>query len=914
MPDRVELAVDLEAVSHRYGDAVALDGITLQVPAGSAVALVGPDGVGKSTLLALTAGVRRLQSGRLAVLGGDMRSQRHRDRVSSRVAYMPQGLGRNLYPSLSVYENIDFFARLFGQGGAEREVRIERLLRATGLEPFPDRPAGKLSGGMKQKLALCCALIHDPDLLILDEPTTGVDPLSRRQFWTLFEQIRAERPGLTVLVATAYMDEAERFAELVAVDRGRILAAGPTPDILARTGSATLEDAYGRLQTGPGTVGSEPLLIPPRIERPGPPAIVAEGLTLRFGSFVAVDHVSFRIEQGEIFGFLGSNGCGKTTTMKMLTGLLAADEGRAQLLGQPVEARDLGIRMRVGYMSQGFSLYEELSVRANLDLHARLYRLSGAEAQRRIDEALERFDLAQVADAMPPGLPLGVRQRLQLAVACLHRPEVLILDEPTSGVDPAARTLFWRLLGELSRRDGVTIFVSTHFMNEAELCDRVSLMHAGQVLAVGAPAALCTEHGLTSLEDVFVALLEQASGQSPAPADAGAMQQSITQPAPAPSRSGLSTSWRRIWAFARREAIEVARDRVRLAFALLGPLVLVVTFGFGITFDVEDLPFAVLDRDQSLDSRQFVEGLASSRYFRERPPLRDERDIDRRLQSGELRLAVDIPPGFGRDLLRGWRPEIGVFLDAAQPFRAETARGYVQGLVQAYAQDLARREQGAVPAIVPLQIETRYRYNQDFRSVFAILPGVIMVLTLFFPAMLATLAVVREREVGSISNLYASPTSLGEFLVGKQAPYLVLGMMSFLSMVAVSTALFGLAIKGSAAALLLGAALTVFAATALGLLVSSLVRTQVAAIIVTAVAVTVPAVNFSGFLYPASAVEGLGRIMGLAFPALWFQNVSLGTFAKARGFDSFHLEYLMLFGFGVIFLSIARLLLKKQEA
>jgi ribosome-dependent ATPase len=903
-------AVELAGVTHRYGKVAALDDVSLAIPSGTTTAFVGPDGVGKSTLLALVAGVRRLQSGTIRTLDGDIASRQHRDRVSSRIAYMPQGLGRNLYPSLSVMENVDFFGRLFGQSAAERRIRIGRLLRATGLHPFADRAAGKLSGGMKQKLSLCCSLIHDPDLLILDEPTTGIDPLSRRQFWALIDEIKSRRAGMTVLVSTAYMEEAERFDRLVAIYAGRVLAAGRTADVLTSVGADRLDEAYAAMR-GKGEAAPA-FVMPPRSSSDGPPAIVAENLTRRFGDFTAVDHVNFTIERGEIFGFIGSNGCGKTTTMKMLTGLLGVSEGRAELLGRPVEATDLATRMRVGYMSQSFSLYEELTVRANLELHARLYRVPSVAS--RVAEALVQFDLVQVADQKPTGLPLGLRQRLQLAAACLHRPEVLILDEPTSGVDPAARDMFWRLLADLSRRDGVTIFVSTHFMNEAERCDRISLMHAGKVLAVGAPEELRQSRAAPSLEDAFIGYLEAATEAPPASPDQDRIMapQAGVRAAASPQR--LRASFGRIWALARREMLELTRDRVRLAFALAGPLILMVTFGYGITFDVESLSFAVFDRDQSAQSRQLIESFTGSRYFRQQAPLRSEAEIDRRLRAGNLRMAISIPPGFGRDLLTGHKPEVAFSLDGAAPFRAETMRGYAEGIVLSYVEDLARRSSGKVPQAVPVRIEPRFRYNQDFRSVFALTPGCIMIFLILFPAMLSALGVVREREVGSISNLYASPATVGEFLLGKQLPYVVFGFASFLSLVVLVAVLFGVTIKGSSAALMLAALLYVFAATAVGTLVSTFVRTQVAAIIATAVITTIPAINFSGYLYPVAALEGTGRFMGMGFPSLWFQTVSLGTFAKARDFSAFYPEYLMLSAFGLGFLMAACLLLRKQEA
>ena len=333
-----------------------MDGIDLDIASGRAIGLIGPDGVGKSTLLGLVAGVRRVQMGTVEVLGGDITLPAHRQTVCGRIAYMPQGLGRNLYPALSVAENVDFFGRLFGLAAADRRARIGQLLTATGLDPFPDRPAGKLSGGMKQKLGLCCALIHDPDLLILDEPTTGVDPLSRRQFWELIDRIRGQRPGMSIIVATAYMEEAERFDSLVAMNEGRVLARGTADELKRATGTTSLEAAFVALLPEALRQEQAPLVIPPLPSHSGPPAIAASHLTRRFGSFVAVDDVSFRIQRGEIFGFLGSNGCGKTTTMKMLTGLLPASSGEALVLGRPAAAADLETRRRVGYMSQSLSL------------------------------------------------------------------------------------------------------------------------------------------------------------------------------------------------------------------------------------------------------------------------------------------------------------------------------------------------------------------------------------------------------------------------------------------------------------------------------------------------------------------------------------------------------------------------------
>ena len=504
--------VSLKNVSLSYdrGRVLALDDLSLDIPAGQMVGLIGPDGVGKSSMLSLISGARVIQEGEVEVLDGDMRSKKHRDNTCPRIAYMPQGLGKNLYPTLSVEENLQFFGRLFGHNGKERRRRIDDLTRSTGLYNFLDRPAGKLSGGMKQKLGLCCALIHDPDLLILDEPTTGVDPLARSQFWDLIDRIRLERPQMSVIVATAYMDEAERFAWLVAMDDGKILKTGTPKELLELTSSQSLEEAFLRLLPEEKTKNHKEVIIAPLDVDPNDIAIEAKDLTMRFGDFVAVDQVNFRIRRGEIFGFLGSNGCGKSTTMKMLTGLLSASEGKAWLFGQEVNPDDLSTRRRVGYMSQAFSLYSELTVLQNLELHAKIFNVPADKITQRIDDMLRRFDLLEVEHSLPDNLPLGVRQRLSLAVAMVHEPELLILDEPTSGVDPVARDGFWHYLVELSRKDKVTIFISTHFMNEAMRCDRMSMMHAGKVLDSDEPAKLMKKRGAKTLEEAFIGYLLEA--------------------------------------------------------------------------------------------------------------------------------------------------------------------------------------------------------------------------------------------------------------------------------------------------------------------------------------------------------------------------------------------------------------------
>ena len=899
----------LEHVGQQFGATIALRDISLAIPARRMVGLIGPDGVGKSSLLSLIAGARIIEQGNVMVLGGDMRDMHHRREVCPKIAWMPQGLGKNLYHTLSVYENVDFFARLFGHDKAERELRINELLQSTGLAPFRDRPAGKLSGGMKQKLGLCCALIHDPQLLILDEPTTGVDPLSRAQFWELIDSIRQRQPAMSVLVATAYMEEAERFDWLVAMNAGEVLATGSAAELKAQTGSQTLEQAFIALLPEAQRRAHRAVVIPPRDSREKEIAIEARGLTMRFGNFVAVDHVNFRIARGEIFGFLGSNGCGKSTTMKMLTGLLPASEGEAWLFGQRVDPKDIATRQRVGYMSQAFSLYSELTVRQNLELHARLFHIPDGEIPGRVAEMCERFMLTEVEDALPADLPLGIRQRLSLAVAVIHRPEMLILDEPTSGVDPVARDMFWQLMVDLARQDQVTIFISTHFMNEAERCDRISLMHAGKVLASDTPQALVEQRGSNSLEEAFIAWLKEAQPSSPVPEEptsAVASHSGHTAPRQA-------FSLRRLFSYSRREALELRRDPVRSTLALLGTVILMFIMGYGISMDVEDLRFAVLDRDQTISSQNWSQNIAGSRYFIEQAPLQSYDELDRRMRNGELAVAIEIPPNFGRDIARGTPVQIGVWVDGAMPNRAETVRGYVQAMHLAWLQEMAGQQSSPNRDTSLISIETRYRYNPDVKSLPAIVPAVIPLLLMMIPAMLSALSVVREKELGSIINLYVTPTTRSEFLLGKQLPYIVLGMFNFFLLCALSVFVFGVAHKGSFLTLTLAALLYVTIATGLGLLISTFMKSQIAAIFGTAIITLIPATQFSGMIDPVASLEGPGRWIGQIYPTSHFLTIARGTFSKALNISDLWGSFIPLLIAVPLVLGLSVLLLKKQE-
>lgn len=919
--DSEDFVVRVENTTLQYKNVYALNNITLNFPPRCMIGLIGPDGVGKSSLLSLIAGAHVIQQGNVYVLDGNMADKAHRNSVCTRIAYMPQGLGKNLYPTLSVEENLQFFARLFGHDAQERRRRIDELTQSTGLYPFLSRPAGRLSGGMKQKVSLCSALIHDPDLLILDEPTTGVDPLSRAQFWELINKIRKQRPQMSVIVATAYMDEAQNFDWLVAMYAGKILETGSPQQLLSKTGKNNLDDAFIQLMPENAKQGYQTVEIPPlEVGEKAEIAIEAKGLTKQFGNFVAVDHVNFSIQQGEIFGFLGSNGCGKSTTMKMLTGLLPISSGEAWLFGKPVDANDINVRRHLGYMSQAFSLYSELTVDQNLVLHARLFGIKEELIPKRVEELVKRFGLEEHRQSLPDSLPLGVKQRLSLSVAVVHNPEILILDEPTSGVDPIARDDFWRLIIELSRKDKVTVFITTHFMNEAARCDRISLMHAGKVLASDTPDNIIASKQASTLEQAFIRYLVEAGADDSA--KQVEIQNAHDKQAEQPQSnednhdkkskiSGFSLT--RMIGCLWREALELSRDPLRAVLALLGSAILMLVMGYGITLDVEDLHFAVLDRDQSGLSQNYVLNLSGSkRYFKEEKPLRDYNDMDQRMRSGKISLAIEIPPNFGRDIQRGDPVNIAVWIDGAMPLRADTIKGYVQGMHLAWLNEQSQEKLGQKMASFA-SVETRYRYNPDVKSLPSMVPAVIPILLLMIPAMLAALSVVREKEMGSIINLYVTPVTRTEFLIGKQIPYIILSMSSFFILLFMALTIFNVPIKGSVLTLCISALAYCVIATGIGLLASTVTRSQIAVIFLTCVGTMLPAIQFSGLLTPVSSLEGVGRYIGEVFPTAHLLVISRGVFNKALQFADLHTSIFSLLITIPIILGMSILLLKKQE-
>jgi ABC-2 type transport system ATP-binding protein len=560
----------------------AVGGISVEVSHGTLCALVGPDGAGKTTFIRLAAGLLTADAGRMTVLGIDVAADPAR--VQASIGYMPQKFG--LYEDLTVQENLDLYADLHAVHGRERRDRFAQLMEMTDLGPFTRRLAGQLSGGMKQKLGLACTLIRSPDLLLLDEPTVGVDPLSRRELWQIIEQLVDERQ-ISVLMSTSYLDEAERCTNVVVLHEGRVLTQGPPAEVSALAAGRTLlaeppggqkarelqatllddpavvdavpEGGRVRLVTGRNGVdvaahlketllaGAAVVPAQPRFEDgfmvalrqavgpkehafvslrettpraaheddvDGEAVVEVRDLVRKFGTFTAVDHVSFKVHRGEVFGLLGPNGAGKTTTFRMLCGLLPATEGWLQVAGVDLLRARASARARIGYVAQKFSLYPQLSVAENLAFFAGAYGLRGKRKRERIDWAVEQFELRSLARLPSGQLPGGYKQRLAMAAALLHQPETLFLDEPTSGADPLARREFWRRITALAQQ-GVTVIVTTHFMEEAEYCDEIAVMDAGRVLAQGTPAevrhhARPADGHEPTMEDAFIAVVEQA--------------------------------------------------------------------------------------------------------------------------------------------------------------------------------------------------------------------------------------------------------------------------------------------------------------------------------------------------------------------------------------------------------------------
>ena len=790
-------AVAVEDLIKRFGDLTAVDGLSLSVEPGEIFGLVGPDGAGKTTTLRILSGIMTPSSGSARVAGLDV--MKEAQSVKDQLAYMSQRFG--LYTDLTVEENISFYADLYGMPRKGRMKRIDEVLGFSYMRPFKKRRAGQLSGGMKQKLQLACALIHTPRVLLLDEPTNGVDPVSRRDFWRILYKLLGE--GVSILVTTAYLDEAERCHRVGLLHHGKLHAVGTPVEVrgLVRGGilsvqsprareinrlltrsldcegvnvfgdhvhvvcsdfeetekktrrllekaslpfedireqPASLEDVFVSVLGGDRDARAESAAEPPaallppiskRSQRNAGIAVSVRDLTRRFGNFTAVDRVGFQVPDGEVFGFLGPNGAGKSTTIRMLCGLLAPSEGEGRVAGYDIRTQAEPIKEHIGYMSQKFSLYEDLTVEENIDFYGGIYGLSGKSLADRKAWAVHMAGLEDRTGSLTAVLSGGWKQRLAMACAVLHEPPILFLDEPTSGVDPLSRRRFWELIYEMSDR-GVTVFVTTHYMEEAEYCDRLALIYRGKIIAMGTPGELKTGAmhdqiidircrdpqnimdllaSLPEVRDIALfgaglhAVVSDASGAEAAirrvMASKGVAVERVERIPPSMEDVFVSLieeadrgrggregeraamiSRQRLGAVTRKEFIHVLRDWRSLYLAIAIPIILVLLFGYALTMDLKDVPTAVWDQSRTPQSREFLSFLDGSPYFSVIRYTDGYGALRRDLDRGKAVLAVIVPYDFAECVNGARDVDIQVMADGSDANTARLALGYVAGL------------------------------------------------------------------------------------------------------------------------------------------------------------------------------------------------------------------------------------------
>jgi ABC-2 type transport system ATP-binding protein len=944
--------VELVEVSKCFGKGKpALDAVSGRVFAGQITGLVGPDGAGKTTLIRMMTGLLLPDTGDVRVLGFDAR--REAASVQASIGYMPQRFG--LYEDLTVLENLTLYADLRALPRAERAAVFGQLLQFTDLASFQARLAGKLSGGMKQKLGLACALLQKPKLLLLDEPGVGVDPISRRELWKMVGDLTRE--GIGVLWSTAYLDEAEQCDRVLLLNEGKLLFDGAPSELTARveervfklrgvgerprqilaevlaapgvidgviqgralrivtatseqsgaeqaarvaalgraegehlTVEATaprFEDAFVDLLGGAGGATSRLAEAWPVLPASDRPLIEARGLTKRFGDFTAADDITFDIRRGEIFGLLGPNGAGKSTTFKMLCGLLKPSAGEGRVAGFDLRREAAEARGRLGYMAQKFSLYGDLSVAQNLAFFAGTYGLGGARKRAQIEAMTEIFALAPMLKSSAKDLPLGFKQRLALACAVMHEPDVLFLDEPTSGVDPLSRREFWTHINGLIER-GVTVLVTTHFMDEAEYCDRISLIYRGRSIALGSPDDLKASvvEGARSeptLEDAFIELI--ARSDRARTARSGLMQPvpelshgATTRAAPdSPSRPGKprhaaptftrGERLRRFRALVRKETQQLVRDPSTILIAFVLPLILLFLFGYGVSLDAGRTRIGLVLESSTPAARDLGASFRASPYFEVRVG-RDRREFVDELVAGRLRGIVVIPAEFGRaGLRRGSVPELQVLVDGAEPNTAGFVQNYTRGVV---ANWVRVRAAGSLRAAPPIRLEPRYWFNPELTSRFFLVPGSIAIIMTLIGTLLTALVVAREWERGTMEAMMATPVTAIELLAGKLLPYFALGLGSMVLCSAIAVFLFGVPFEGSVLALF--ALSTAFLCPALGqgLLISAATKNQFVASQLALLSGFLPGFLLSGFLFEIGSMPRPIQWLTTIVPSRYF--------------------------------------------
>ena len=948
----------------------ALDGVSLEVPQGSLTALVGPDGAGKTTLVRLATGLIAPDGGELTVLGINVAVDPQQ--VQTRIGYMPQRFG--LYEDLSVQENLDLYADLHGVPRHERARRYPELMEMTALGPFAKRLAGRLSGGMKQKLGLACTLVRSPDFLILDEPTVGVDPLSRRELWEIIQRLVNDE-GLSVLVSTSYLDEAERCAQAIVLHQGRVLASGdpatvrsladgktfltePSAGQTARglqarlLNQAAIVDAVPEgghvrfvlsaapqsLQSVSALAGGDavapvdarfedgfmvllhrnsparPVVVPISLTRRpaqngGEAVVETHDLVRRFGAFTAVDHISFEVRRGEVFGLLGPNGAGKTTTFRMLCGLLAASEGTLRVAGVDLRRARASARSRIGYVAQKFSLYGQLSVIENLDFFAGAYGLFAKKRSERVEWALEQFELGQLARLPSEQLPGGYKQRLAMAAALMHEPDIVFLDEPTSGVDPLARREFWQRIAALAQQ-GVTVIVTTHFMEEAEYCDRVVIMDAGRVLAQGTPAEIRRRAKPApgrepTMEDAFIAIVEEARRAEGDRAQAAEAGDTVTISA---SPRLLAPSARRVWSLVRKESRQMIRDASSVAIGIVLPVVLILVFGYGLSLDVRDAPLAVVLEEASPEATDLAGAFQLSPYF-------DVTMLTSMPQAQELMLArevdaiVRLRSDFDRKLNLG-QADVQILVRGTDSNRARIIEAYIAGAIGTWVGQ--RAAEGRPLVTGPVVLADRLWFNEANESRYFLVPGLIVVIMTLIGAFLTALVMAREWERGTLESLFVTPVRVSEILLSKTIPYFVVGIIGLALCILAARFLFHVPLRGSLWVLCGASMLYLLVALNMGLLISSVVKNQFVASELAILVTFLPAMMLSGFLFDLRSVPTAVRVITYVLPARWFVAILQTVFLAGDVWAVFLPSFIVLAVMAVVLRTLVRMSTRKR--
>ncbi len=846
-------------LSKSYGKVQALSDVTLSVDKGELFGLIGPDGAGKTTLFRILATLLLPDAGEATVEGKDVVGQMKE--IRRKVGYMP---GRfSLYQDLTVEENLQFFATLFGTTVAEGYDSIKAIYSQ--IERFKDRKAGALSGGMKQKLALSCALVHQPSVLFLDEPTTGVDPVSRKEFWEMLALLRQR--GITIVVSTPYLDEVRRCDRVAFLHEGRIQGIG-TPEVIL--------ERFREVFNPPGLAHHDAVAA-----QESDSVIEVSHLVKAFGDFRAVDDISFSVRRGEIFGFLGANGAGKTTAMHILTGLNQPTGGSGTVAGYDIRTEYEQIKKHIGYMSQKFSLYEDLTVAENIRLFGGIYGMSDKEIVRKRDLLLEQLEFTDHKDDLVGSLPLGWKQKLAFSVAIFHDPAIVFLDEPTGGVDPATRRQFWQLIYDAAHR-GITVFVTTHYMDEAEYCDRISIMVDGKISAMGTPEELKDQLGQSDMDHVFTHLARK-SRRAPQGGEPSA-----PQAAPQSSRRGAG------WAFIVKEARHILRDKRTMLILFGMPVVMMLLFGFAITTDVKNVRTLVVTSQMDLQTQQAIERLSQSEYFTIVQVVPTPGEAERLIRHQQADMAVV----FGRDFASR-HTGIQLIVDGADPNMAQQWTNYAANVVTNASGSL---------------VNAKMLYNPQMRSAYNFVPAILGMLLMLVCAMMTSISIVREKERGTMEVLLVSPVRPLMIIVAKVVPYLVLAFAILTTILLMGRYVLDVPLAGSIVWIYVVSTVYVVLALSLGLFISNIAATQLMALLLSAMVLLVPIVMLSGMIFPVESMPQILQWIAAVVPPRYYIQAMRKLMVMGVGVGDVLQELAVLAAMALFFLGIALAKFKKRLA